>query len=315
MDRVLIWGIGCHCDRLINNIMYEVVTGNIEIVAFVSRDIPVYHKLDGKPIIKPQQIKDTAYDYIIVTSSFYNEIFNEATKVLNIPAEVIIDGKVLNIPLFSWKRYIQVKSKKIGIISESCYGGYIYHIMHLPFTSPFINMRIYQYDYLRLLENLDYYLQQPITMERDVLPANDLYRNIAPADVVRGVEGHPIINLGDIPIHAIHAPSYEQFRQDWQRRIARLDRNNLIVLMVIENDEIAERFHNIPLKNKIGFYYKETNYDDIICLKEYNNSALRLKCYYNFRTYVHRLINANEIKTIDILKLVNGEKDYIRIQE
>ena len=63
MDKVLIWGIGSYYDKYIANWVNK---KEVEVLAFVTSDSVVCSILDGKPIIKPQDIRDYQYDYIII---------------------------------------------------------------------------------------------------------------------------------------------------------------------------------------------------------------------------------------------------------
>ena len=95
-----------------------------------------------------------------------------------------------------WRIYKEIKRLKLKnrdatIISSNCNGEFIYYDMRLPFLTPTINLSFDMNDYVRLLENLRWYMEQPIT------PCTD------------GRFDFPCGMLADIEIRFSH---YETFR-------------------------------------------------------------------------------------------------------
>lgn len=124
MYKCIIWGIGNDYERIINQLQFETLKGNIKVEALIARpqDI-VENTLDGFRIINKEDVRYIKFDYIIITSSlFYKEICKEAME-LGINEEQIINGSVMNIPLFDFKRYIQLIENRITILSDDCWGG------------------------------------------------------------------------------------------------------------------------------------------------------------------------------------------------
>lgn len=55
------------------------------------------------------------------------------------------------------KRIVRLKNKDFSLISNNCNGGVLLHDLGLRFNSPFVNLAIYAEDYVKYLENFDYY--------------------------------------------------------------------------------------------------------------------------------------------------------------
>lgn len=86
MIRIIIFGTGSGCEKLKNIFDYNIVN----IVAYVDNNIEKQGKFFDKiPIIKPVNIKNYKYDYIVIASSYYNEIC-EQLLYLGISDEKII---------------------------------------------------------------------------------------------------------------------------------------------------------------------------------------------------------------------------------
>jgi len=84
----------------------------------------------------------------------------------------------------------RLKNKDFSLISDNCNGGCILHDLGLKFNSPFINLWIELNDYIRVLQNLNYYLAIDTKIEFMV-------NNEYPIGVLGG----------DVKIHFVHYKS------------------------------------------------------------------------------------------------------------
>ena len=75
-----------------------------------------------------------------------------------------VTDKIKNL---EWKLYRErkrraLKNDHFSIISSNCSGTVIYSDLHLPYTSPTVNLSIGMNDFVKMLENLEWYMQQDI---------------------------------------------------------------------------------------------------------------------------------------------------------
>lgn len=123
------------------------------------------------------------------------------------------------------------------ILSCNCIGGVLYSDLGLKFISPTINLYMNCSDYIKFLENLEYYLTF----------------NIEP--YVGEIEKkYPIGRLGDLILFLVHYSSVEEANIKWQERKKRMDKNNIFVIATDRDgfsDELLERFNALPYKKKI----------------------------------------------------------------
>lgn len=142
-----------------------------------------------------------------------------------------------------WRFYKEWKRRKLknhapSIISSNCNGEFIYYDLKLPFLSPTINLSFDMNDYVKMLENMKWYLDQPI------IECNDS-RFSCPTGM-----------LGDIEIRFNHYKSFKQAVEKWNIRKNRINWDNLFIL-AIDGDgctyESIERFDRLPYKNKVIF--------------------------------------------------------------
>lgn len=142
-----------------------------------------------------------------------------------------------------WRIYkelkrLRLKNRDATIISSNCNGEFIYYDMKLPFLSPTINLSFDMNDYVRFLENLHWYMEQPITPYQDER------------------FDYPCGILGDIEIRFNHYKTFDEAVTKWEERKKRIKWDNLYVI-AIDGDNCSEeslhRFDNLPYKHKVIF--------------------------------------------------------------
>ncbi len=162
----------------------------------------------------------------------------------------------------------RIKNKDFSLLTNNCNGGFIYHDLGLQFKSPTINLYFIYDHFLRFLEDLDYYLRQ------------ELVEASTPAFVEPN--NSPICNLGEgdkkIELHFLHYHSFAEAKELWNKRKARLNRENLFVMFAAfdkaEESQIA-RFDALPFKNKVVFVERPMpKYNSAYYIKGYEESGL-----------------------------------------
>lgn len=104
------------------------------------------------------------------------------------------------------------------------------------FNSPTVNLFFDAEDYVKFLKNLDYYLEQTLVE-------------------VESNQRYPVAKLKDIIIYFMHYLTFNEARAIWQKRTARINRDNIHVIMVQQNgctEELLKRFDNLPYRHKLA---------------------------------------------------------------
>lgn len=179
----------------------------------------------------------------------------------------------------------------------------MYHALDLPFTSPLINIFWPRDSYCEFIKDPLFYLEQPLYMERDGDPRNNLF---------------PIGRLGEqnhgVQLHFVHESNFQNAKEHWNKRKNRINKNRIFVKFGFsasgpKKDEYFTAFNQVPY-HKICTYSGQANLQDVLYAKRFEwdwYHAKRLEsAHFNDWFRVHYL------KVIDILKLLNGERDYIR---
>ncbi len=142
-----------------------------------------------------------------------------------------------------WRIYKDLKKNRLKnhnptIISSNCNGEFWYYDMKLKFLSPTINLSFDMNDYVKMLENFRWYLDQQI------IPCED-----SRFDFPTGM-------LGDIEIRFNHYNSIDEAINKWNERKKRINWDNLFIIGIDGDNcsyESIKRFDELPYKNKVIF--------------------------------------------------------------
>lgn len=157
-------------------------------------------------------------------------------------------SRVFNFIYESYMR-TRLKNRDFTILCSNCIGGMIYHRLGLPFRSPTINLWMYQRDFIKFASKIRHYQDMPLHF-------------------IETNYDYPVAMLDDITIYFNHSQSSEDACSDWNRRIKRINFDNLFLIMYdredITKDDI-KKLENIPCKGKLVL--SEKTYPDIPYVK------------------------------------------------
>ena len=241
MKKCLLWGMG-HClFENINLLKYHEMKKHFHVVGVTAKS-SIYSEIGGYRYINKNDISKVEYDFVIVLA-YAPEILESILRdiaSLNISDEIVFTHNILKNPAFDIEKLLQLRKNPPSIIACNCWGGYTYHNLGLPFTSPFINMYESDEDYIKIIENLDKYMNEELEL------IDMQYYSLSKSD-------YPVVRCGDVKLNFLHYSSFEQAKHCWEKRKKRINWNNLFVMMYTKNPEIAERFSKLPYKKKICF--------------------------------------------------------------
>lgn len=141
-----------------------------------------------------------------------------------------------------------------SIICNNCFGGRISQDLGYPYNSPTVGLYFFYPDYIRFLSNLSQYLQSPLYFRKESKYVQGRENmNNAPHHYPIGYLEY---NGEEVEIEFLHYHSETEAREKWERRVKRVDINNLIILGS-ENDccteEDIRQFLQLPYKRKYFF--------------------------------------------------------------
>lgn len=133
------------------------------------------------------------------------------------------------------------KNKDFTLISNNCIAGLLYHDLGLEFKTPIINMFIKANDYIRLLNDFEFYIDN----ELNELENND--------------KDYPIGTIGKdeimITLHFLHFKDFNQARIKWESRKKKICKDNMFILAEYLPEEgwsntVLSDFEKIPYNRK-----------------------------------------------------------------
>lgn len=286
--NIIVWGIGVFYHKYLETILiYEKELNQINTICCTDSNTTQLTKMPDDTLLVPKQIAFTQdFDFVIIASqAFESEIFNELKDTFKIPTQKIIYGSLFKDYTIHLNTYLKFRSLNYSIITESCYGGFFYHRLKMQFNTPFINMRISSEDYFKLLSCPLKYLNSSIQVySNQNLKETSHY-------ISWELSNYPMLMLdNEILFHCTHSRNSAFAINQWNRRIARINYNNLLFIMIIENKKDADRFSQIKGINKLGLYYKPHPCHDIIYLDSYNEETAYMYNH-SFRQFVHNQIS------------------------
>lgn len=188
-------------------------------------------------------------------------------------------SKIIN-KAFETKCRLRLRNKDFSIICSNCIGGLIYHRLGKEFLSPTVNLWIRQYDFIKLICDLDEYMKKELVF-------------------VSSEYDHPVAVLGDVTIYFNHSKSEEEAKADWERRKTRIRYDNLFIVMYDRDNLSREQILSLrEVKCKRLIVLTETSkYPDI----EY--------VYHISRTNKNR-VNEQVFLDMDLFGLRTFEKQW-----
>lgn len=141
-----------------------------------------------------------------------------------------------------------IRSRNFSIISNNCWGGYVYKYFNMQFLTPTIGLYLFPDDYLKFISRLKYYLSlELVFISADESKFKDELYNRNHIQVPIGV-------LDDIEIIFLHYKTEYEAEEKWNRRKTRINWDNLYFKFSKMNgctENHMEIFSKMPYKNKI----------------------------------------------------------------
>lgn len=180
----------------------------------------------------------------------------------------------------------RLKNSKFCIFSNDCWAGEIYKLSKRQFNTPFINLMIMAPCYLKLLENPKTFLSYPLIF----IPQS----RYAEMNKINSGKAFPLATLGEsgIEIHFLHYKNAEDAAKAWERRVKRIDWENVFVKFDCGKDygdeEIANNILNLPYKKIMIFGSGNYLNEKIISVRKYSNNAVTqfYNCFAEFNPFI-----------------------------
>lgn len=298
--KIYVYGAGLEYNKLSSYLLMQ--RDRIEVLGIVTTQRQLFDSIDGYRCLLPCDIDVENMDYVVIASKAWKEIM-KTLLFYGIDEEKVIFSGVFYNPCFDMDEYLRLKQNKVTILSNYCMGGMIYKELGLKTLSPTVNMICEGKMYLEFINNLQHYLQ------KDMVVFAEKDSGVAKRDFVpKGIIDNKIV------WDFVHNAEAEDAVEKWNERRKRVNFDNIAVLMTIQTDEEAYLFDALPIEKKLGIYYKDLGLKNVIYLKEWNDSDLRMHYMYRWHVCANDcMVNSkSRVSRVNWIKFLNGERDYIR---
>jgi len=172
--------------------------------------------------------------------------------------------------LTSKHRRNRLKNESFSIISNNCWGGFVYQSYGIKYSSPTIGLYFMADDYIKFLSNIHFYLSLDLKF---IEPTKSKYYQEKKSEKRFG--NYPIGLLGDVEIFFLHYNSSKEAQSKWNRRVALINFEKLLVKFNDQNGcrrEHFEKFEKLDFKNKICFVSNQNvEFQSCVWIKNYNS--------------------------------------------
>lgn len=219
-EHILIYGctrVGYHCATFLKLV-------GLRVEFFVDKNAEAHgkeyfgHEIIGLEDIKSRIVVDECY--LIITVEKFDSVLLQLYKMeidsrinVLIPKKFGDDNNCNNILLSPLRKRL-LNECNITIISNNCCDMLVYDALGIWPRSPFVGSGISQEDFLRIAQNLDYYLEQKLEFK------GFAYRGLSldPQAI------YPVGKLGDITIYFRHCSDWLTAESLWKSQIKKINK-------------------------------------------------------------------------------------------
>lgn len=138
------------------------------------------------------------------------------------------------------------------LVSNNCAGGAILHSLGMEFRTPTILLQILPEQYPKFCEHFAEYMQKDLAEVKtsDLDHQQETWLN----KMFGGVPDMPFGLLGDVLVCFQHYATFEEAKEKWNERRARIDFSDVSFLMHARGEEYreaAEAFLNLRIEKKL----------------------------------------------------------------
>lgn len=195
----------------------------------------------------------------------------------------------------------QLRYHNFTIISNNCWGGWVYRYFKQPYNSPTVGLFFLSKDYIKFVSDLRRYMEAELVF---IKPEEANQKDEA-AQYIEKWGQYPIGRLIDVDVHFLHSKNEKDAYDCWNRRKRRVNYSRIIIKMSMQNlwdDKYGDEFNNLDFPNKLLFTNKEVDYNNVtkvlftgdIGQPETRNEGEEYRKYMNILEYINQTKDTSE---------------------
>lgn len=296
----MLFFVGNLDDKHLDLIAKHDEAGEIQIVGVIDENKTASRILASWNRLSLDDLGYIEYDYIVLLGKDENDFVLRNLIQKGIRHRKILLGRILDIPLFEWNKYIGIYEEKVSIISCNCMGGILYNTLGMECLSPFKNLwvkagaLIHKYEYLQ-----DIMAIEPKFMKWEIEPHSGIKYPVG------------YIKEYDFEIHFNHDESWEVAIEKWNRRSVKINYKNLLLLVFTDKLEHIKRFSELIQCGYKGICFVP----DSVEIGELENCDKICRVHVPVGQELYEILNSsmalsNHEPLFDLLELVSAGKKY-----
>lgn len=149
-------------------------------------------------------------------------------------------------------RRLGLRTQDFTVISNNCFGGFVYQRYGLPYRTPTAGLFFMPEDYLRLLKEPRRYFAAPLCFIDPLKAPHAAYLR------AHGVNygTYPVARLLDVTVYFMHYATEKEAREKWERRVGRICWERVLYKFCDQNGATPEQiaaFDALPYVHKVCF--------------------------------------------------------------
>lgn len=193
---------------------------------------------------------------------------------------------------------IGLKNKDFTIICNNCFAGHYYDDFNMIYKTPTIGLVIPPKSFIKFISNLEYYLNIELKECKTIdLECYSMLKRKDPKSLLKPLDELICGKLNDVEIIFLHYKSFLDAKAKWERRLKRINYNNIVYKFNDQNemsDNDYNNFMNLDLDNKLfitsNVKYKDGN--NTYFVKKYEKLGYvldDLHTNFNFKKYINNI--------------------------
>ncbi len=227
--------------------------GDVRLLGFTgAHEPPSQMKNKNYPLdfIPKNALATVDFDLLIVSGENASlvDVLKEAPSLGIDPDKIILD-RTIAVPNFTLEKYQRLRHSRLSILSQNCWGGFVYHWFCLQFLSPTIDLFFPDNEFLKILRDPQTYLGKKLYFIR--MNINEITKQQYPSFLLGGVEV--------VMLHYTDPDCVNTAKRKWDERLLRLNWDNLLVMMYFDDRRLLDEFDQLPFAKKVGIVPFETD--------------------------------------------------------
>ena len=181
------------------------------------------------------------------------------------------------------------------IISNNCWAGDVYRYVGLPYLTPTVGLYFFADEYIRFLSDLPRYFGS--SLERVDISESKYKEEL----IKRNQQDKIIARIEDVEIVMLHYSTWESAKNDWERRAARINFDNLIVKFSRQNlctEQNVQQFFKMPYEKKLYFDNRPFDNPNAVYISGFDGNDYLPDDIKNYRKHMNiiKFLNTGKVK-------------------